>query len=121
MSHRMNEAMKAIPKLDPGSFANSKYYKGGFEHKMTRREASLILGISPTASKIKIKVSSLVNISFSFPRRFQCLGSTVAGKSPAVSILPYFCYLHFHPFNVFTWSLFPNMSYSKQCQYCTYL
>jgi hypothetical protein len=38
------------------SFANTKYYKGGFEPKMTRREASLILGISPTASKIKVKV-----------------------------------------------------------------
>jgi hypothetical protein len=38
------------------SFANSKYYKGGFEPKMTRREASLILGISPTASKTKVKV-----------------------------------------------------------------
>lgn len=36
--------------------ANSKYYKGGFEPKMSRREASLILGVSPTASKVKIKV-----------------------------------------------------------------
>ncbi|KAE8746382.1 hypothetical protein FOCC_FOCC006877 [Frankliniella occidentalis] len=33
----------------------SKYYKGGFDPKMTRREASLILGVSPTASKLKIK------------------------------------------------------------------
>jgi hypothetical protein len=38
------------------SFANSKYYKGGFEPKMTRREASLILGISPSATKLKVKV-----------------------------------------------------------------
>jgi len=38
----------------PGS-ANSKYYKGGFEPKMTKREASLVLGVSPSASKIKIK------------------------------------------------------------------
>lgn len=43
------------------SFANSKYYKGGFESKMTRREASLILGISPTASKIKVKVIRYVH------------------------------------------------------------
>lgn len=35
--------------------ANSKYYKGGFEPKMNRKEASLILGVSPTASKAKIK------------------------------------------------------------------
>jgi len=38
----------------PGA-ANSKYYKGGFDPKMTKREASLILGVSPAASKIKIK------------------------------------------------------------------
>ncbi|KAJ9583194.1 hypothetical protein L9F63_022465 [Diploptera punctata] len=62
MSQKMSEAMKALPKLDTGSFANSKYYKGGFEPKMTRREASLILGISPTASKIKIKVSLIIKI-----------------------------------------------------------
>lgn len=34
----------------------SKYYKGGFEPKMNRREAALILGVSPTANKTKIKV-----------------------------------------------------------------
>jgi hypothetical protein len=44
---------KQIAQL-PGS-ANSKYYKGGFEPKMTKREASLILGISPSASKVKVK------------------------------------------------------------------
>ncbi|KAJ8870972.1 hypothetical protein PR048_027274 [Dryococelus australis] len=37
------------------SFANSKYYKGGFEPKMTKREASLILGVSPSASKVKVR------------------------------------------------------------------
>lgn len=37
------------------TLANSKYYKGGFDQKMTKREASLILGVSPTASKSKIK------------------------------------------------------------------
>ncbi|GAV05215.1 hypothetical protein RvY_15382 [Ramazzottius varieornatus] len=37
------------------AFANSKYYKGGFDPKMDRREASLILGVSPSASKAKIK------------------------------------------------------------------
>ncbi|XP_054272059.1 mitochondrial import inner membrane translocase subunit TIM14-like [Macrosteles quadrilineatus] len=55
MSQKMAEAFKALPKLDSESFASSKYYKGGFDHKMTRREASLILGVSPTASKTKIK------------------------------------------------------------------
>ncbi|XP_046392725.1 mitochondrial import inner membrane translocase subunit TIM14 [Ischnura elegans] len=55
MTEKMNEAMKSLPKLDPQSFANSRYYKGGFEQKMTKREACLILGVSPSASKNKIK------------------------------------------------------------------
>ncbi|KAM3837305.1 dnaJ homolog subfamily C member 15 [Vipera latastei] len=35
--------------------AVSSYYKGGFEAKMNVREASLILGISPSAGKAKIR------------------------------------------------------------------
>ncbi|XP_071991367.1 dnaJ homolog subfamily C member 15 [Engystomops pustulosus] len=35
----------------------SYYYKGGFEQKMNRREASLILGVSPSASKSKIRMA----------------------------------------------------------------
>ncbi|RWS31536.1 mitochondrial import inner membrane translocase subunit TIM14-like protein [Leptotrombidium deliense] len=43
-------------KLFPASnFAATKYYKGGFEPKMSRREASLILGVSPSANKAKIR------------------------------------------------------------------
>ena len=52
MATKMSEVMKTLPINE-----NSRYYKGGFEQKMTRREASLILGVSPTASKAKIKVS----------------------------------------------------------------
>lgn len=55
MTSRLNEVLKALPQVD----ANSKYYKGGFDPKINKREASLILGVSPTASKIKIKVSAL--------------------------------------------------------------
>ncbi|KAJ3633895.1 hypothetical protein MTP99_010813 [Tenebrio molitor] len=51
----VNEAMKNLPKFDAETMANSKYYKGGFDQKMNRREAALILGISPTASKVKVK------------------------------------------------------------------
>ncbi|KAK9721595.1 hypothetical protein QE152_g19774 [Popillia japonica] len=51
----MNEAMKNLPKFDMDSVAGSKYYKGGFDPKMNRREAALILGISPAASKTKVK------------------------------------------------------------------
>ncbi|KAI2804443.1 hypothetical protein RDWZM_007841 [Blomia tropicalis] len=43
---------KTIPNA---TFANSKYYRGGFDPKMNRREAGLVLGISPSASKAKIK------------------------------------------------------------------
>ncbi|XP_074658134.1 mitochondrial import inner membrane translocase subunit TIM14-like [Tubulanus polymorphus] len=35
--------------------APSKYYKGGFEPKMSRREAGLILGVSPNVNKSKLK------------------------------------------------------------------
>ncbi|XP_067299451.1 dnaJ homolog subfamily C member 15 [Pseudorasbora parva] len=44
---------EAAKKLPTTSF--SAYYKGGFEQKMTRREASLILGISPTSTKAKVR------------------------------------------------------------------
>lgn len=54
MSQKMAEAIKSLPKFDAESMATSKYYKGGFEPKMTKREASLILGVSPTASKTKV-------------------------------------------------------------------
>lgn len=40
----VNEAMKNLPKFDAESMAPSKYYKGGFDNKMNRREAALILG-----------------------------------------------------------------------------
>ncbi|XP_053169124.1 dnaJ homolog subfamily C member 15 isoform X2 [Hemicordylus capensis] len=42
-------------KISAASF--SSYYKGGFEQKMNRREASLILGISPSADKAKIRTA----------------------------------------------------------------
>ncbi|KAL8585907.1 Mitochondrial import inner membrane translocase subunit tim14 [Nucella lapillus] len=37
------------------SGALSKYYKGGFEPKMNKREAGLILGVSSSASKTRLK------------------------------------------------------------------
>lgn len=53
MTSKFNEALKNLPKFDAESMANSKYYKGGFDPKMNKREASLILGVSPSAPKIK--------------------------------------------------------------------
>lgn len=38
-----------------GAMASVKHYKGGFEPIMTRREASLILGVSPNSNADKIK------------------------------------------------------------------
>lgn len=53
-SMKFAEAVRSLPKFDSESLANTKYYKGGFESKMTKREASLILGVSPTANKPKV-------------------------------------------------------------------
>ncbi|KRG06591.1 uncharacterized protein Dmoj_GI13707, isoform C [Drosophila mojavensis] len=55
MTSKFNEALKNLPKFDAESMANAKYYKGGFDPKMNKREASLILGVSPSASKLKVK------------------------------------------------------------------
>ncbi|XP_068148477.1 mitochondrial import inner membrane translocase subunit TIM14 isoform X3 [Drosophila tropicalis] len=55
MTTKFNEALKNLPKFDAESMANSKYYKGGFEPKMSKREAALILGVNPSANKLKIK------------------------------------------------------------------
>ncbi|XP_072214904.1 dnaJ homolog subfamily C member 15 [Excalfactoria chinensis] len=51
----------------------SLYYKGGFEQKMSRREASLILGISPSADKAKIRTAH---------RRIMILNHPDKGGSP---------------------------------------
>lgn len=52
ISERVAQAMKSLPTSE--SFATNKYYKGGFEAKMSKREASLILGVSPSAAKGKV-------------------------------------------------------------------
>ncbi|XP_011340600.1 mitochondrial import inner membrane translocase subunit TIM14 isoform X2 [Ooceraea biroi] len=66
LSQRMAETVK---RLDSESLANSKYYKGGFEPRMTKREASLILGVSPTASKAKVKDQFKKVMSVNHPDR----------------------------------------------------
>jgi len=54
----MENIIKAMPsQIDSKAWANSKYYKGGFEDKMTKREAALILGVSPNATSKKISES----------------------------------------------------------------
>ncbi len=54
---KMEESFKTMPKLDSKAWANSKYYRGGFEGKMTKREAALVLGVSPNAPTKKIRDS----------------------------------------------------------------
>ncbi len=36
------------------AWANAKYYRGGFEPKMSRREAALILGVSPASNAKRV-------------------------------------------------------------------
>jgi len=52
---KWEEKMRSMPKLDSNAWANSKYYRGGFEDKMNKREAALILGVSPNAPAKKIR------------------------------------------------------------------
>ncbi|XP_005090141.1 mitochondrial import inner membrane translocase subunit TIM14 [Aplysia californica] len=49
-SQTLNQTLGQLPE---GAF--SKYYRGGFESKMSKREAGLVLGVSPSASRTKIK------------------------------------------------------------------
>ncbi|XP_037553868.1 mitochondrial import inner membrane translocase subunit TIM14 [Nematolebias whitei] len=51
MKPHMKQALQSLPNTAFGG----GYYRGGFETKMTKREAALILGVSPTANKIKIR------------------------------------------------------------------
>ncbi|KAM4738774.1 mitochondrial import inner membrane translocase subunit TIM14 isoform 2-T2 [Anableps anableps] len=51
MEPQVKQALQSFPKT---AFGGS-YYRGGFEPKMTKREAALILGVSPTANKNKIR------------------------------------------------------------------
>ncbi|XP_066437859.1 dnaJ homolog subfamily C member 15 [Eleutherodactylus coqui] len=55
----------------------SYYYKGGFEQKMNRREASLILGVSPSASKSKIRMAH---------RKIMILNHPDKGGSPYIAM-----------------------------------
>ncbi|KAF5905894.1 dnaJ subfamily C member 15, partial [Clarias magur] len=51
----LGQAITQTARKFPSTAFSSHYYKGGFEQKMTKREASLILGISPTSAKSKVR------------------------------------------------------------------
>ena len=58
VAENLEKKLSTLPKITPPTFSSltdAKYYKGGFESKMSKREAALILGVSPTANKLKIK------------------------------------------------------------------
>ncbi|VDN29891.1 unnamed protein product [Gongylonema pulchrum] len=52
---RNRAAFMKMAKTLPIASGMSKYYRGGFEPNMTRREAALILGVSPSAPASKVK------------------------------------------------------------------
>ncbi|KAF7255284.1 Heat shock protein DnaJ N terminal [Paragonimus skrjabini miyazakii] len=54
ITRRMNFA-KIPDLLKLTAVSSSKYYRGGFEAKMSRREAALILGVSQQTSKNRIR------------------------------------------------------------------
>ncbi|XP_034549674.1 dnaJ homolog subfamily C member 15 [Notolabrus celidotus] len=62
---------ETVKKMPSSSF--SAYYKGGFEQKMSKREASLVLGISPTTTKPKLREAH---------RRIMILNHPDKGGSP---------------------------------------
>ncbi|KAB0364876.1 hypothetical protein FD754_009032 [Muntiacus muntjak] len=51
MEPQGKQVFQSLPKF---AFSGG-YYRGGFEPKMTKREAALMLGVSPTARKAKIR------------------------------------------------------------------
>nr|XP_033787651.1 mitochondrial import inner membrane translocase subunit TIM14 [Geotrypetes seraphini]XP_033787653.1 mitochondrial import inner membrane translocase subunit TIM14 [Geotrypetes seraphini]XP_033787654.1 mitochondrial import inner membrane translocase subunit TIM14 [Geotrypetes seraphini] len=68
MEPQVKQVLQSLPKS-----AFSGYYRGGFEPKMSKREAALVLGVSPTASKTKIREAH---------RRIMILNHPDKGGSP---------------------------------------
>nr|CAB3238868.1 mitochondrial import inner membrane translocase subunit TIM14-like [Phallusia mammillata] len=67
LAKEMEKTFQQLGKLD------YKYYRGGFEPKMTKREASLILGVNPGANQKKFRAAH---------RRIMLLNHPDRGGSP---------------------------------------
>ncbi|NWH29881.1 TIM14 translocase, partial [Chloropsis hardwickii] len=84
MEPQVKQALQNLPKPKLVCFkltsflflAFNGYYRGGFEPKMTKREAALILGVSPTANRNKIREAH---------RRIMLLNHPDKGGSPYVA------------------------------------
>ncbi|KAK7818620.1 hypothetical protein U0070_001595 [Myodes glareolus] len=75
MKHVEPQVKQVFQSLPKSAFSGG-YYKGGFEPKMTKREAALILGVSPTANKGKIRDAH---------RRIMLLNHPDKGGSPYIA------------------------------------
>ncbi|XP_037106340.1 mitochondrial import inner membrane translocase subunit TIM14 [Syngnathus acus] len=65
MQPEVKQAIQSFPKTAFGQ----GYYRGGFEPKMTNREAALILGVSPTTSWNKVRGAHLRLMILNHPDR----------------------------------------------------
>jgi DnaJ family protein C protein 19 len=74
IAEAFNQQLKTLE--NSSTFAISKCHKGGFESKMTRGEAALILGVSPNAPKNKIREAH---------RRIMLLNHPDKGGSPFIA------------------------------------
>lgn len=70
LSQKMNETFQQLGKMDLDSM---KYYRGGFETKMTKREAALILGVTQASRRNKVREAH---------RRIMLLNHPDRGGSP---------------------------------------
>uniref|UniRef100_A0A8C5YKW4 Mitochondrial import inner membrane translocase subunit TIM14 n=1 Tax=Microcebus murinus TaxID=30608 RepID=A0A8C5YKW4_MICMU len=75
MKHMEPQVKQVFQSLPKSAFSGG-YYRGGFEPKMTKREAALILGVSPTANKGKIRDAH---------RRIMLLNHPDKGGSPYIA------------------------------------
>lgn len=70
LAQKMDVTIQQLGKMD---FENYKYYRGGFETKMTKREAALILGVGQSTSKNRVREAH---------RRIMLLNHPDRGGSP---------------------------------------